>query len=150
MRSSVSASEMRPRPWVAMKLIASGVAFSAATNRSPSFSRSALSTRMTILPLRTSGRIRSTANSLVLAELICIALRLRSARNQPHELGAGFFGVELAGKRRCSRDGMLLLDAAHDHAQVLRFNDDGNSDGFQRVLDAVANIHREPFLNLQA
>jgi len=25
---------------------------------------------------------------------------------------------------------MLLLDAAHDHAQVLRFNDDGNSDGF--------------------
>ena len=60
MRSSVSASDTSPRAWVAMKLIASGVARSAATNRSPSFSRSSSSTRISMRPLRTSGRICST------------------------------------------------------------------------------------------
>src|SRR5512141_496542 len=49
-RASVSVRQMRPRPWRAMKLIASGVTNSAARVRSPSFSRSSSSTRMTILP----------------------------------------------------------------------------------------------------
>src|SRR5262245_18887905 len=50
MRSSVSVKQIRPRPCMAMKLIASGVTFSAARQRTPAFSRSSSSTRMTILP----------------------------------------------------------------------------------------------------
>src|SRR5215510_1871804 len=49
-RSPVIGMQIRPRPCMAMKLIASGVTFSAARQRSPSFSRSSSSTRMTILP----------------------------------------------------------------------------------------------------
>src|SRR5579859_7674375 len=45
---------MSPRPWVAMKLMASGVTNWAASVRSPSFSRSSSSTRMIILPARMS------------------------------------------------------------------------------------------------
>ena len=39
-RSWVNDRQIRPRPWVAMKLIASGVAIWAGMTRSPSFSRS--------------------------------------------------------------------------------------------------------------
>ncbi len=51
-RSSVIDRQMRPRPSRAMKLIASGVTRSAAIVRSPSFSRSSSSTRMTMRPAR--------------------------------------------------------------------------------------------------
>ena len=44
--------QIRPRPYFAMKLIASGVIFSAAMVRSPSFSRSSSSMTMIIWPLR--------------------------------------------------------------------------------------------------
>jgi hypothetical protein len=43
---------MSPRPWLAMKLMASGVTRSAAMVRSPSFSRSWSSTTTTNLPAR--------------------------------------------------------------------------------------------------
>src|SRR5215831_7567212 len=59
-RSGVIERQMRPRPYLAMKLIASGVIFSAAIVRSPSFSRFASSTTMTILP----ARMDSTASSI--------------------------------------------------------------------------------------
>src|SRR5512139_1971159 len=52
-----------PRPWRAMKLIASGVTNSAARVRSPSFSRSSSSTRMTIFPARISCRASSILES---------------------------------------------------------------------------------------
>ena len=52
---------MSPRPWVAMKLIASGVTNCAAIVRSPSFSRSASSTTTTKRPERMS----SIASSIV-------------------------------------------------------------------------------------
>ena len=54
-RSRVSARQIRPRPCVAMKLIASGVANWAARVRSPSFSRSSASQTTTILPSRMSS-----------------------------------------------------------------------------------------------
>ena len=54
-RCSLSARQMRPRPWVAMKLIISGVVFSAAIVRSPSFSRSSSSTTTSIFPARKSS-----------------------------------------------------------------------------------------------
>ena len=59
-RSPGSARQIRPRPWVAMKLIAVGVHICAGTTRSPSFSRSSWSTRMNIRPLRASSMISST------------------------------------------------------------------------------------------
>ena len=64
--SSVMARQMRPRPYFAMKFTAAAVTFSAATQRSPSFSRSSSSTRMIIFPSRNASRaasIRSTACS---------------------------------------------------------------------------------------
>ena len=60
-RSSVRHRQITPRPCVAMKLIASGVANSAAMVRSPSFSRSGASTTTTNLPARKS----SSASSIV-------------------------------------------------------------------------------------
>ena len=57
--SSVSGRQINPRPHVAMKLMASGVTFSAAMVRSPSFSRFWSSIRMTILPSRISSRASS-------------------------------------------------------------------------------------------
>jgi hypothetical protein len=58
-RSPVIGMQMRPRPCVAMKLIASGVTFSAAIVRSPSFSRSSSSTTMSISPRGRRPRPRS-------------------------------------------------------------------------------------------
>ena len=59
-RSGVIDRQIRPRPYRAMKLIASGVTFSAAIVRSPSFSRSSSSTTMIIRP----ARMASTASSI--------------------------------------------------------------------------------------
>ena len=58
-RSSVRVRQTRPRAWRIMKLIASGVTKSAASTRSPSFSRSSSSTRMTMRPARSSATISS-------------------------------------------------------------------------------------------
>ena len=52
---AVRVRQIRPRPNLAMKLMASGVTISAAMVRSPSFSRSSSSTKMTILPARMSS-----------------------------------------------------------------------------------------------
>ena len=60
-RSAVIATQIRPRPWRAMKLMASGVTISAAKMRSPSFSRSSSSTTMICSP----RAIRATASSTV-------------------------------------------------------------------------------------
>jgi hypothetical protein len=61
-RSGVNARQISPRPCIAMKLIASGVANWAANVRSPSFSRSSASQTTTIRPARMS----SIASSIVL------------------------------------------------------------------------------------
>src|SRR5579883_1239791 len=58
-RSSVSGTQMRPRPCVAIKAMSAGVTFSAAMVRSPSFSRSSSSQTTTILPARMSSRASS-------------------------------------------------------------------------------------------
>ena len=58
-RCWVSARQIRPRPYVAMKLITSGVAICAGMTRSPSFSRSSSSTRINIRPFRASSMISS-------------------------------------------------------------------------------------------
>ena len=71
-RSLASARQIRPRPCLAMKLIASGVAICAGMTRSPSFSRSSSSTRMNMRPLRASSMICSG---------VAITPRLPLARN---------------------------------------------------------------------
>ncbi len=58
-RSAVSARQIRPRPCVAMKVIAFGVHICAGITRSPSFSRSSWSTRMNMRPLRASSMMSS-------------------------------------------------------------------------------------------
>jgi hypothetical protein len=70
-RAGVRQRQIRPRAWVAMKLIASGVANWAAIVRSPSFSRSAASTTTTNLPSRTSRIASSTVENAVPA---CVAI----------------------------------------------------------------------------
>ncbi len=57
--SPCNARQISPRPYFAMKLMASGVAIWAGITRSPSFSRSSSSTRMNIRPLRASSMISS-------------------------------------------------------------------------------------------
>ena len=70
-RSGVSARQISPRPSLAMKLIASGVANCAAIVRSPSFSRSSSSQTTIILPARISSRASSTvANGLLIERLL--------------------------------------------------------------------------------
>jgi hypothetical protein len=59
-RSGVTGMHTMPRPCVTMKLMASGVTFSAAMMKSPSFSRSASSTTITMRP----SRISSSASSI--------------------------------------------------------------------------------------
>src|ERR671917_2043011 len=59
MISSAIGRQIRPRPWVAMKLTSSGVTSSAAMVRSPSFSLSSSSQTMTILPVFMSSTISS-------------------------------------------------------------------------------------------
>ena len=56
-RSSVRVRQIKPRPKRAMKLMASGETKSAAKTRSPSFSRSSSSTRITIRPALSSAMI---------------------------------------------------------------------------------------------
>ena len=61
-RSAVAGKQIIPRPYFAIKLIASGVAFSAAMIKSPSFSRSGSSETIIISPFR----IASMASGIVL------------------------------------------------------------------------------------
>src|SRR5690242_11949694 len=71
-RSAVIDRQISPRPKRARKLIASGVTFSAAIVRSPSFSRPSSSTTMMILPARNAAMassIRANGPVLLLAPL---------------------------------------------------------------------------------
>ena len=43
----------------------------------------------------------------------------------------------------------LLFDAAHLHAHVARFDDHRHTHRVERLLDAVANLHRQPLLYLK-
>src|SRR2546426_7725424 len=72
-RWPVIARQIKPRACVAMKLIASGVTFSAATIRSPSFSRSSSSTIMTMRPSWISAMASSmVANCIRLDQILHI------------------------------------------------------------------------------
>src|SRR2546423_6373038 len=75
---------MRPRPCMAMKLIASGVANCAATTRSPSFSRSGASTTTTKRPCRMSSIASSTvANGVTSRRTLMRAIVAPSPGHEP-------------------------------------------------------------------
>ncbi len=63
--ASVIGMQTRPRPCVAMKLIFSGVTNSAAKTRSPSFSRSSSSTRITVRPALSSAMMSGIGEMLM-------------------------------------------------------------------------------------
>ena len=63
-RSAVMGAQMRPRAWVAMKVIASGVTWAAGSTRSPSFSRCSSSVTITIFPCRISATRSSTGSNV--------------------------------------------------------------------------------------
>ncbi len=78
-RSGVSVRQIRPRAWRAMKLMASGVTCSAARIRSPSFSRSSSSTRITMRPAAmsaTSSGIGEIGMRRIVGGTPCAALSL--------------------------------------------------------------------------
>ena len=67
-----------------------------------------------------------------------------------HEFLAGVLVFEeRAGELRRGGHGILLLDASHGHAKVLRLDDDGHSEWIQHFLQAVFDLGGEPFLKLQ-
>lgn len=60
-----------------------------------------------------------------------------------HELVAGAgIGEKDAGKGRGRGRRAGLLDAAHLHARVARLDDNGDTNGVESLLDAVAYLHR--------
>src|SRR5438874_12558368 len=69
-RLAITGMQTRPDPWRVMKLMCSGVTSSAATTRSPSFSRSSSSTTITNLPAAkseiASGTVASPMRYLML------------------------------------------------------------------------------------
>ena len=87
-RCSVRARQIRPRPWVAMKLIASGVACSAQRVRSPSFSRSESSTTTISRPWRSSSRASSTDTKATVRSYQGTVSE-ESARRRPARYGNG-------------------------------------------------------------
>src|SRR6266850_2869810 len=126
-RSGVIGRQINPRPWRAMKLTASGVIFSAAIVRSPSFSRSSSSTTMIIRP----ARIAATASPM-------------------EANGEAFLRAPLAismccfmfGRRQCQAG---ELRSAHDifpHHVAFEVHAIAELRGAQvRVLDRIRNDH---------
>ena len=78
-RSLVKATQMSPRPYFVMKLMASGEISDAAHTRSPSFSRSSSSATMTIFPWR-----MSSIASLTLSKVIPCLPRIPVPRGLPN------------------------------------------------------------------
>src|SRR6185503_18196294 len=83
-RWGVNARQMSPRPSLAMKLIASGVANWAASVRSPSFSRSSSSQTTTMRPARISSSASSTvANGLAMQLLYVLGEHINLQIDRP-------------------------------------------------------------------
>src|SRR2546426_695501 len=157
--SSVIGMQTRPRPCLARKLILSAETNSAPNTRSPSFSRSSSSTRITIRPARISATIsviglmaaasRRIARfyflllgfALGAAGLLANASRLARARAQVIELGAAHVALALHLDRGDERRVGLerALDAftrrylAHDERGIQSAVALGDHHAFERL-----------------
>ena len=76
-RLSVMGVQIRPRPWVAIKLMISGVIFSAAATKSPSFSRSSSSTTIITLPCLISAIASSMVFNCILVPCFVVIIVLK-------------------------------------------------------------------------
>src|SRR6266545_6624667 len=70
--------------------------------------------------------------------------------NQLEELHArARIGLEAAEHGARDRERVLLLDAAHRHAQVRGLDDYRDADGLNFLPDCLRNLARHPFLDLE-
>src|SRR5579883_2515825 len=70
--------------------------------------------------------------------------------DEGEEFVAGVLPLEDADHGRCHCGGVLLLDAAHHHAEVAGFDDHADALRRDDVLNGVGNLAGEAFLHLQA
>lgn len=77
-------------------------------------------------------------------------IRNNLSANQLQKLVAGFVAFEEnAREGRCSGDGVGFLHTAHGHAGVHGFDDHGDTQRVQGLLDAITDLLGEAFLYLQ-
>ena len=69
---------------------------------------------------------------------------------QAKELFSCLLTVEGSCEIGCSGHAVLFLHTAHLHTHVFGFHHYHNSQGVERMLDAIFNLHRHPFLHLQS
>ena len=105
--AGVSARQISPRPSLAMKLIASGVANWAASVRSPSFSRSSSSQTTTIRPARMSSIASSTVANLLIAPapVVRCTWRARPPPGSPASRSSPHRGSSAPASRGSARPG---------------------------------------------
>ena len=72
---------------------------------------------------------------------------MQVSSDEVHELLSGILIFEeCSGEFGRGSHGVLLLDASHRHAEVLRLNDNGHAKRIQHFLQAVLDLRGEPFL----
>src|SRR5688572_1367150 len=137
--SSVSGMQIRPRPCLARKLTFSGVTNSAAKMRSPSFSRSSSSTRMTISPARIAATTSVTGLMAAVSRRIQPILLLLFGRSALR--AGGFVAADaLADARRLARALAQVVELRAPHFALALDLDRGDQRrvGLEGALDALA------------
>ena len=67
--------------------------------------------------------------------------------DEVHEFLSGVFVFqECSCEFRGGGDGVLLLNTAHGHAEVLGLDDHGHADGVEHFLQAILDLGGEAFL----
>src|SRR6202140_1765757 len=80
-----------------------------------------------------------------------LPLRVGSALDQAHKLGPRLrVSLEDAQDAAGKDAAVLLLDAAHLHAEVIGLDDDADADRFHVFLQALRDLPRHPLLHLEA
>src|SRR5688572_27982195 len=146
--SAAIGMQIRPRPWRARKLTFSAVTKSAANTRSPSFSRSSSSTRMTMLPARMSPMISAIGLIAVLsrrmAGIICPASPPDRGEGRRALRAAAAIGFAAAGALADARGlaralaQVIQLGAAHVALSLHFDRRDQRRIRLERALDAFA------------
>ena len=108
-RSDGIATQIRPRPCVAMKFTACGVIFAAAMTRSPSFSRSGSSTTTTMPPAASAATASATVHSSP-ARVVCAGEAMADSVGRARRLGAVLTGAaDHNGPLRRRRDTVAAM-----------------------------------------
>src|SRR2546426_3283129 len=137
--ASVIGMQTRPRPCLARKLIFSAVTNSAAKTRSPSFSRSSSSTRMTMLPARIAEMI--SAIGLMAAVSLRIARFYACFTSLPLFRAFGFLSAgAFADARRLAGTRAQVVKLCPAHVALALDLDRGDQGrvGLEGALHALA------------